>query len=104
MENLSFELKALVAHLFFAVIVISMVYYFDVVEKEQRKAQAWVCLLVPFVGPLFIGFFTIHEVRSFPKHKRGVGNNPALNDGKAVEFGISQGLHESTSDSSSGAD
>lgn len=97
MNELSAEIIALAMHFILALATILIVLVFDIVEREQKKAQIWVCLLVPFVGSLFIVSFTINEKLTDIKSAKKSSNNTATTDDHGIDLHIAQRQYESSS-------
>jgi multisubunit Na+/H+ antiporter MnhB subunit len=97
MNELPAELIALAVHLVLALVTILIVLVLDIVEKEQKRAQIWVCLLVPFVGSLFIVSFTVNEKITDIKNTKSSSNNTAITDDHGIDLHIAQRQHESSS-------
>jgi len=93
-EELSIEVLAVAVHFGLALITVLLVLVADIVEREQKNAQLWICLLVPFVGSLFIAFFTVHEKLYEAKYKKTSLNNTATSDEHGIDLHIAQKQHE----------
>ncbi|TBR38465.1 hypothetical protein CBF23_012270 [Marinomonas agarivorans] len=101
MDEITTGFIVLAVHLVLAFITILIVLTADLVKKEQKKAQIWVCLLIPFIGSLFIASFTIHEKLTEIKDIKASLNNTSITDNHGADLHIGQRQYgNSHSDSS----
>ncbi|UTW49586.1 hypothetical protein [Bacterioplanoides sp. SCSIO 12839] len=60
----NFYVTAIWVHLGMVLFTIATVAIVDVVNEKQKKAQALFSLVVPYLGPIIIFFFTINNSNS----------------------------------------
>ena len=97
MDNLSVIFIALAVHLSLAAISALVVLAADIVKKEQKMAQILVCLLIPFIGSLIIGAFTINEKFSGGGNFKSSSNNTQITDDHGIDLHISHRQHQNMS-------
>lgn len=101
MEDFSVLIVVLGLHVGIAVFSVLMIYVLDISPPEQKKAQAWVCLLLPFVGSFLIVSFTIYEKMNHRDPYDSSGNPTSITNDNGADLYIGQRQHQSVSSGSS---